>query len=66
MIKYSTLNSLATFFVLLGALNWGLVGIFDYNLVSSLLGEGTLTKVTYVLIGFFAVFMGFNTYAKAK
>lgn len=66
MIKYGTLNSLATFFVLLGALNWGLVGIFDYNLVSSLLGEGTLTKAVYVVVGFFAVFMGFNTYAKAK
>ena len=33
--------------VLIGALNWGLVGAFDFNLVTALLGEDTLlTKIT--------------------
>lgn len=36
----------------LAAVNWGLVGLFDVNLVETLLGSGTvLTKVVYALIG---------------
>jgi len=36
----------------IGAINWGLVGMFNCNLVSYLLGEGTtLTKIVYVLVG---------------
>lgn len=35
----------------LGALNWGLVGIFHVDLVAKLLGMGTAAKVAYGLIG---------------
>ena len=42
--------------VIVGALNWGLVGAFDLNLVTMLLGEGTMgTKVVYILVGLAAV-----------
>lgn len=35
-----------------GALNWGLVALFDFNLVSRLLGVGTTgEKVVYILVG---------------
>lgn len=65
MVSLKTIDTLATFFVILGAFNWGLVGVFDYNVITALLGEGTLTKVVYVLVGFFAIYMGFNTYGRA-
>jgi uncharacterized membrane protein YuzA (DUF378 family) len=49
-------------FVLLvvGGLNWGLVGLFSgYNLVESLLGAGSgLTMLVYVLVGVSAVWIG--------
>ena len=35
----------------LGALNWGLVALFDFNLVERLLGMGTAAKIVYVIIG---------------
>lgn len=36
----------------LGALNWGLVTYFDLNLVTQILGDGTmLGKIVYTLIG---------------
>ncbi|CAN0566328.1 unnamed protein product, partial [Ectocarpus sp. 12 AP-2014] len=36
----------------IGAINWGLVGIFDFNLVAYLLGDYTIaTRVIYVLVG---------------
>lgn len=41
--------------VVVGALNWGLVGFFNYNLVESLLGAGSLTTVVYSLVGVAAV-----------
>ena len=36
---------------LAGALNWGLVGLFDYNLVAEIFGAGTAADGVYVLIG---------------
>lgn len=38
--------------VVVGALNWGLVGLFNYNLVNALLGSlPGLEKLVYVLVG---------------
>lgn len=38
--------------VVLAAINWGLVGLFNINLVEAVLGAGsTLTKVVYIVIG---------------
>ncbi|MBI2021753.1 DUF378 domain-containing protein [Candidatus Daviesbacteria bacterium] len=45
-------HTLAWWLVVLGAINWGLVGLLDYNLVSTLLGSGSLfERVAYALIG---------------
>lgn len=38
--------------VTIGALNWGLVGIFQFDLVAQLLGEmSTASRVVYSLVG---------------
>jgi uncharacterized membrane protein YuzA (DUF378 family) len=37
--------------VVLGALNWGIVGLFDTNVISEVLGTGTLTDAVYTVIG---------------
>ena len=38
--------------VIIGALNWGLVGILQYNLVGHLLGEASLaSRIIYSLVG---------------
>ena len=37
--------------LILGALNWGMVGLFDTNVVSDVFGGGTLTDVVYVVVG---------------
>lgn len=45
-------STVALVLVLVGALNWGLVGFFDYNLVDSIFGEGsTVARVVYALVG---------------
>jgi uncharacterized protein len=37
--------------VVIGALNWGLVGLFDVNLVEEIFGTGTVADVVYVIVG---------------
>ena len=42
--------------LIIGGLNWGLVGIFNYNLVSSLLGDWPfLVRIVYIVVGIAAV-----------
>lgn len=36
---------------IIGALNWGAIGIFQVNLVEQVLGQGGLTRVVYSLVG---------------
>jgi uncharacterized membrane protein YuzA (DUF378 family) len=38
--------------VIIGALNWGLVGALQFNLVEAIFGVGSaITRVIYVLVG---------------
>ena len=37
--------------MVLGALNWGMVGLFDTNVISDVFGGGTLTDIVYVVVG---------------
>jgi len=47
--------------LIVGGLNWGLVGLFDLDLVARLFGDGTpLARVVYVLVGL-AALVGFVT-----
>ena len=43
--------------MVIGALNWGIVGLFDTNVVSEILGTGTVTDVVYVVIGIAGLMM---------
>lgn len=53
-----TVNTVALVLVVVGGLNWLLVGLFDYNLVEMLFGEGSvLTKTVYVLVGVSALWV---------
>lgn len=37
---------------IVGALNWGLIGLFDFNLVATIFGSGSmLEKIIYILVG---------------
>lgn len=46
------LVGIATALTIIGGLNWGLVGAFDYNLVDSIFGEGSVgAKVVYIVVG---------------
>lgn len=49
--------------VLVGALNWGLVGLFDFDLVATIFGEmTTLSRAVYILVGLSAIISPVMTY----
>ena len=44
------------FIVITGALNWGLIGVFDFDVISFLFGEmSVLSRIIYTLVGLSAV-----------
>ncbi len=44
--------------VIVGALNWGLVGLFGFDLVATLFGDTTtLSRLVYSLVGISALLM---------
>ena len=46
------LQKIALVFTIIGAINWGLIGLFDFNLVTALFGGATvLTRIVYTLVG---------------
>ena len=52
------LHKVAMLLVVVGALNWGLVGAFEFNLVNTLLGQWEVVeRVVYVLVGVSALVM---------
>ena len=43
--------------LVIGALNWGLVGLLNLNIVETILGAGSLlTKVVYMVVGLAGVY----------
>ncbi len=43
---------IALILVIVGAINWGLIGLFGFNLVAAMFGEASmLTRIIYVLVG---------------
>ncbi len=57
--RRSTLGTLAVIAMVLlivGGLNWGLVGLFGFDLVAALFGEvSVLSRIVYVLVGVSAI-----------
>ncbi|MEK6840455.1 MAG: DUF378 domain-containing protein [Nanoarchaeota archaeon] len=54
-MKMNAVDWIAMVLLLIGGLNWGFMGFFNYNLVSSLFGAGTFTKIIYDLVGLSAL-----------
>jgi uncharacterized membrane protein YuzA (DUF378 family) len=46
------LDTLALLLVIIGAVNWGLIGFFNFNLVAALFGDMTaFSRIIYALVG---------------
>ncbi|MGL5417815.1 MAG: DUF378 domain-containing protein [Clostridium sp.] len=45
------LDIVALILIIVGALNWGLIGFLGFNLVEFLFGVGILATIVYILVG---------------
>ena len=51
--------------VLIGAINWGLVGLFNIDLVAMIFGDMTvLSRIVYALVGISAIIYAILSYKK--
>jgi uncharacterized membrane protein YuzA (DUF378 family) len=53
-------HMIAVALVLVGGLNWGLIGAFGLNLVAAVLGRGVIANTVYVMVGLAALFLAFK------
>lgn len=44
-------QKIALAFTIIGAVNWGLIGLFDYNLVTMLISSTTFVRIIYSIVG---------------
>lgn len=59
------LELIAFVLLVIGGVNWGLVGAFNYNAVTSLLGDGTtMTRALYALVGLGALYEAYRHWMK--
>lgn len=47
----------ALILMIIGAINWGLIGLFNFNLVEAIFGDMTLlSRIIYILVGVAGVY----------
>lgn len=57
MNKLNALDWIALILIIIGGLNWGLVGIFGFDLVATIFGDmSVLSRVVYTLVGLSAIY----------
>jgi len=59
------LYNIAMILVIIGALNWGLIGLFKFNLVECLFGNmSALSRIIYTLVGISGLYLIINYFIK--
>ncbi|MDD5015853.1 MAG: DUF378 domain-containing protein [Atribacterota bacterium] len=55
-----TLKIISIILVIVGGLNWGLVGLFNFDLVAAIFGAmSSLSRIVYTLVGLAAIYIVF-------
>ena len=66
-MKASALDWIAIILLIIGGLNWGLVGALDFDLVATVFEAGsTIGKIVYILVGVSAIYGLFFLFKKQE
>ena len=58
MATKNPIDLISLVLVIIGGLNWGLVGLMNYDIIASIFGAGSaIARVIYVLVGLAALYM---------
>ncbi|MEJ2648514.1 MAG: DUF378 domain-containing protein [Sedimentisphaerales bacterium] len=67
MLKPNTVMGVALMLLIVGGLNWGLVGLFKFDLVATIFGEmSILARLVYVAVAFSAIVILVPTLIESK
>lgn len=50
------LDIIVLILIIIGAINWGIIGILQYNPITLFIGENIISKIFYVLIGLSGIY----------
>lgn len=57
MSKLNSLQWVALILIIVGGLNWGLVGLLNFDLVAAIFGMmSALSRIVYILVGLSAIY----------
>ena len=57
-MRLNTIDWIAYVLTIIGGLNWGLVGAFNFDLVAAIFGEmSLLSRIVYILVGVSAIYL---------
>jgi hypothetical protein len=66
-MKINILDWVSIVLVIVGGLNWGLVGAFKFDLVATIFGDmSALSRIVYVLVGLAALYLIYTATKLAK
>ncbi len=66
MQKLNTMDWITLILVIIGGLNWGLIGLFNFNLVTSIFGENIVSSIIFVLVGLSALYLAIGAGSFSK
>ena len=73
MKKMTVLDWIALILLIIGGLNWGLVGVANYDLVGAIFkgtneigSDATIAKIIYILVGLSALYMLLMAFMKKE
>lgn len=57
MKNVRTIDKIVFFLLLVGGWNWGLIGVFSWDIIAAIFGQmSVVTRIVYILIGLAAVY----------
>lgn len=67
MARTNGLDWLFLTLLIVGGINWGLVGLFDFNLVDAIFGSGSLlSRIIYLAVGASALYVAASFLIKSE
>ncbi len=67
MLRLNTIGWISLVLLLIGGINWGLVGFFNFNLVAAIFGPMTvLSRIIYALVGISALYVILESFMTAS
>ncbi len=63
-MKKDIIELISIIILIIGGINWGLLGIADTNIIANILSDWRLTRIAYDLVGLAAIYIAYARFLK--